>query len=349
MRILRHPLRFAALLWLGSLAACDLVTTEPRPTPGVEAGLVVNSISNSVSVFAVDSPGAVNEIGLGAAGTPVTIAARAGFAAVPLGVVPAVAIVDLRSGTLARTAALPENSGATGAAFANDSIVIVANSQRNTVSPVNVRTGAVGAEIAVGVFPQHVVAAGGRVYVLNANLIDYMPAGTGSITVLSASTLAPLGTVQLSGQNPGTAVLGADGRLYVLNSGSWGDGDGSLSVVDTATLAEVAHHPGFGDFPGSIAAVGATLYVASWSYGVAVWNAGAAAFLRPPADAVAPGGVPAAAGVATDSQGRLYTLAAECGENPDRVLRLGGNYDIDLEVSVGLCPAALLFTHVSEP
>ncbi len=50
-----------------------------------------------------------------------------------------------------------------------------------------------------------------------------------------------------------TAAFGPDGMLYIVNSGAFGQSNGSLSVVDPANLREVEHHAGFGEFPGDIA------------------------------------------------------------------------------------------------
>jgi hypothetical protein len=341
---MRTSLRIPAAAAIALLAGCDVQPTGPRPPAAEQVAVVVNSMTNSLTIVPLAAASAPFTVGLGGEGSPVSVAARNGVAVVPLGIVPAAAVVDLARLEVLRTVALPDHSGATGVAFVNDSIALVGNPGRNSVTPVHVGSGQAGAEIATGTFPHQIAAAGGRVYVLNAELEDWVPARPGTITVLSAATLAPVGTVQLSGYNPGAAALGPDGRLYVLNSGSWGAGDGSLSVVDTATLAELSHHPGFGNFPGGLAVAGdGRVYVASFEYGVAVWHP-LDGFVRAPADAVAPGGVAAAADVAIDADGRLYSLRAECAPlGTNRLYRLDAGFAVAAEVVVGSCPTSVVF------
>jgi hypothetical protein len=150
--------------------------------------------------------------------------------------------------------------------------------------------------------------------------------------------------VTLSGLNPGSAAVGPGGRLYVVNSGRFGRGDGSLSVVDLETLAEVGHHDGFGEFPFS-AAFGpdGRLYVGSFGFGVAVWNPAVEAFDRSPADPVTPAGIPSVSGLGFDRAGRLYTLKPDC-QGPSVVHRLTAGFLVDAQAAVGTCPIALAFT-----
>ena len=58
--------------------------------------------------FPVDAPDSTRTIPLGASGTPVSLAVRGDIALVPLGVFPAVAVVDLAQGVVLRTIPLPE-------------------------------------------------------------------------------------------------------------------------------------------------------------------------------------------------------------------------------------------------
>jgi hypothetical protein len=200
-----------------------------------------------------------------------------------MGTYPFAAVVDLRAGTLLHMVPLPDNSGATGAAFLNDTLAIVANPGRNSVSPVRVNGGTTGPEVSVGTYPHAVASDGARVYVVNANLVSWAPAGPGSVTVLDAS-LAFVRTIQLSGTNPAAAVVRGN-RLYVLHSGSWGANDGSLSVVDLQSLAEESHHTGFGDYPSSLdAAPTGDLFVGNYTGGVVVWSPSTRAFVRDPGD-----------------------------------------------------------------
>ena len=133
-------------LLLGALfmVACSGDGTELQLPETTEVGVVLSSTDLSLTIFEVENPGQTRTVGLGPDGSPITMAVRGNLAAVPLGVVPAVAVVDLREGLLVRTVGLPLGSGATGAAFLNDSIVLVANPSLNSVTPVNVLAGNTG-------------------------------------------------------------------------------------------------------------------------------------------------------------------------------------------------------------
>ena len=328
------------------LVACFGDGTESLVPETAEVGVVLSSTDLSLTIFEVENPGQTRTVGLGPDGSPVTLAVRGDLAAVPLGVVPAIAVVDLKEGLLVRTVGLPQGSGATGAAFLNDSIVLAANPSLNSVTPINVRAGTRGSDIAVGRFPQAVVVEGGRAFVLNAELEGFVPDGPSTVSVIDIESLQVTSTVILSGENAAAGGVGPDGRLYIVNSGTFLSGNGSLSVVDLTGLTEVANHPGFGEFPGSLAlGPSARAFVGAFSYGVAVWDTSLDAFIRGPSEALQPGGVPSTSGVGFDDAGRLYTLTPDC-QNPSTANRHDGVFEVDVTIPVGICPFAIAFTSV---
>lgn len=334
---------------LASVAACDDDGMGPNPAGATEIGIIVNSTENSVLIFDTesDTTGPVT-IGLGPAGSPVTVAARNELAVVPLGSFPAAAVVDL-AGDSAYSVPLPANSGATGAAFLNDSIAFVGNFNLNTVSEINARAGAAGAEIDVGAFPQALVANAGRLYVLNAELdpMTFQPAREGRITVIDGAARAVIDTIVLSGFNPIDAEIGPDGRLYVLNAGGFGQANGSVSVVDLSTRQEVEHHAGFGEFPGDLAFhPDGRLFVAAFGYGLAVWDAVGDSFINPPADPLVVDGNTASSGVGVDSDGFVYTLIPGDCTGPSSALRLDSELMVDVVIATGACPFAITFTEI---
>ena len=143
--------------------------------------------------------------------------------------------------------------------------------------------------------------------------------------------------------------MAPDGRLYVLNSGSFGAANGSLSVVSLSSLTEVGHHPGFGDFPGSLAlGPSARAFVGAFSYGVAVWDTSLDAFILGPAEALAPGGVANTSGVGFDDAGRLYSLSPGFCDSPGTANRHDEAYDVEITIPVGICPFAIAFTTIEE-
>ena len=342
---LTRSIAFALAIALSSVACDDDSPTGPVLPAGVETVVVVNSIDLSVTVVSVDSLDAKRTIGLAQAGSPVSLATRGSFALVPLGFLSSATVVNLASGDVT-SVALPNNSGATGVAFLNDSIAYIANPNLNTVSPVNVFAVTASAEIEVGGFPQGVIASTDRVFVLNAELDDtYRPAKAGGVSVIDPSANTVISTIILRGFNPSAAAFGPDGLLYVVNSGTFGQGDGSLSVIDPTTLDEVEHHPGFGEFPGDIAfGPDGNAYVSSFGYGIAVWDAAADTFINPPSDPLVVEGQSISSGLGFDSDGRLYTLIPGDCIAPSVAYRVtGGNAD---ELGVGVCPIDIAFTRV---
>lgn len=346
-----NPLtEYAALMTSLAFAmlGCGDDATAPVLPTGVETAVIVNSIELSVTVFPVDSPDVARTIGLGQAGSPVTVAARGKTAVVPMGFFSAAVVVDLPSGQV-QPVALPNNSGATGVDYLNDSIAYVANPNLNTVSRINVFTGTAEMEVGVGGFPQAVVTSSDRVFVLNAELDKtFRPAKAGGVSVIDPASNTVVSTIILSGYNPSAAAFGPDGRLYVINSGTFGQGDGSLSVIDPDALQEIDHHAGFGEFPGDIAFDReGNAHISSFSYGIAVWDALADSFIAPPSDPLIVDGHTISSGVGFDSGDRLYTLIPGDCIAPSVAVRLAGA-DTE-EIDVGVCPIDIAFTAVEVP
>lgn len=334
------------VLALTSISACGedsgIVPPEPSPDP-VPIGVVLGSVDRSLTVFPVDSPAVTRSIPLGGAGIPTTMAVRGHTVAIAMGDASTVAVFDLGAEVVTSTIPLDGGSGATGIAFVNDSIAIVANPGLNSVTSVNVAAGTTGNSVSVGDRPSAVAARGSRVYVANRTATNSVPTGSGSVTVLDASSLATVATIPLTGLGPTAMRFGPDGRLYVLNSGTPTAGDASVSVVDPNTLSETAHYTGFGESPTSMAfGPDGTLYAASASFGVLAWRVGTRVFARAPAQAITPAGVASAAAVGVDEGGRLYALASTCS-GPSLAHRLDASYAVTTSITVGVCPTSIEF------
>jgi hypothetical protein len=287
--------------------------SAPLPAPS-EVVLVVNSIESSLSVVPVNATGSTYKIPLGGTTpTPVGVSALGAYAVVPMGVDHAVDVVNLSTGAVERVVPLASGSFATGAAIVDDSIAYVANPGLNTVTRINYLTGDT-ASVAVGVYPQAVVATRGKVFVINGNLVNYTVAGPGWITVIDPVTNAPATGIDsiplpLPG-NPQYAVVGGDGRLYVMNTGNYVD-DGRLSKVDPVTRTEVANYGGFGVGPGAIASDGGErLFVSSFSEGLMEFNTATGTVVLGAGDGVP---IPENSGVAVDEEGRIYAITGGCG------------------------------------
>jgi hypothetical protein len=348
-RFLRRNARLGLLALVPALAvaACsgddDLL---PPTSADVHLEVIVNSTSNSLTIVSADSVSPTpRTVSLGAQGSPVSVAARGAFAVVPLGTYPFAAVVDLRTATVAHTVALPAGSGATGAAFLNDSIALVGNPELNSVTPVNVLRGTAGPAIPVGVYPQALVAGSNVVYVLNANLVNFSPAGPSTVSVIGQARTVTA-TATLSGTNAAAGQV-VGNTLVVVNAGHFGQTDGSLSLVSTNTNQEFVHATGFGEFPGSVAfGPDGLLYVALYSKGIVTWNPNTGDFVRGPSSPLVPGGAPPVSAVAFDYIGRMHTLApGNCAPgNPGKEYGLALPFaSVSRTVTTGVCPFALAF------
>lgn len=304
-------IRLRVILTLACLALCSACadTNAPAPEP-TEALLAVNSTANTLSIVPVDNPAAAVQVQLG--GTtpaPTGVSAQGRTAIVPLGLDNAVAVVDLINARVTRTIPLPDNSGATGSAIVDDSIAFVANPNLNTVSRVNYQAGTT-TEKGVGIYPEGIIYARGRIFVLNGNLDEtFSPAGPSSITVLDPTTMLRIDSIPLTGPgNAGFGLLGGDGLLYIMNSGSLFQGEGRLSIVDPVGLTELASFSGFGTGPGNLATDGVSkLYVSSFAEGVMEFDTESNELLRGAGNGVH---IPGNSAVAVDSKGRIYAIAS---------------------------------------
>ena len=321
-------------------------TNAPAPEP-TEALLAVNSTAATLSIVPVDNPSAGVQVPLGGTTpTPVGVSALGRTALVPLGLDNAVAVVDLVDAKVVLTIPLPANSGATGSAIVDDSIAFVANPNLNTVSRVNYLTGA-ATETPVGVYPQGIIYARGRIFVLNGNLVNFAPAGPSWITVLDPTTSAQVDSIALTGPgNAGYAVLGADGLLYVMSTGSFFEGEGRLSIVDPVGLMEMASFAGFGTAPGNVAADGGNeIYVSSFSEGLMEFDTDANQVVRGAGNGVA---IPGNAAVAVDSKGRVYAIeSGPCqGGKPGKAHVLDSALVEKSVIDLGECPAGAITTQI---
>ena len=305
--IRRHS--FAALAVTALALGCS-DTNAPLPDPQ-EVLLAVNSTANTLSIVPVESPNSAVTVPLGGTTpTPTGVSAREGVALVPLGLDNAVAVVDLRAGTVMRTIPLPENSGATGSAIVDDSIAYVGNPNINSVSRVNYLTGATS-EVPVGVYPSGLIFTRGKVFVINANLDStFSPAGPSSLTIIDPALNGEaigVDSIALTGEgNASYAAVGSDGLLYVMNTGDFFSGEGRLSVVDPLARVEVASYAGFGTGPGNVAAdADSRILVSSYSEGVMEFNLDSNKDVRGAGQGVA---IPSNATVAVDSKGRAYAI-----------------------------------------
>lgn len=344
------PSRSAVRLTLASLMAgvwSCAETSAPLPPPE-EVVVVLNTAAATLSLVPVAAPTQVSTIPLGASDVlPVSVATRGATAVIPLRGRDALAVVDLREGTLVNTIALAPGSGVAGAALIGDSIAYVSNSNLNTVTRVDLATGDTASTV-VGPSPQHVTFTRGRVLVMNSNLDTLgKPAGESSISVIDPSrdpATARVDQIPLVG--PGNArfsTIAGDGMVYVIQEGDAAVDEGRLSIVDPVDRRELASFGGLGFGPGDLTADnGERLLISSRTEGLMLFDTAERTVIRGEGNGVV---IPANTGVAVDSQGRIYALEAGCsGTGVVHVLR--PDFTEIRSVPVGRCASQALLARV---
>lgn len=333
------------IVLLGSLAVSSCgESTEPESPPR-ELLVIVNSTEQSVSLVPTDTAEAPAKISLPSGdATPVSLAVSGSRAVVPLGLAHAVAVLNLDNASISRLVPLEQGSGATGVAFESDTVAWVANPGLNTVTRVSLETGDT-ASVVVGTYPTAVAVADERVWVVNANLVNFAPAGPSWITLVHPQLLSVVDSVPLTGLNAQFVEPGPDGMLYIVNAGEFGGSNGSLSIVSPGIRAEVAHVDSLGEFPGSATWVSPRrLLVASLAEGILEIDPSLRSVTRGPANGAKPDGAGSPA-VAVDAAGNLYALDITDCVSPGRVHVLSpADFSPVRDIEVGLCPFAIEVT-----
>jgi hypothetical protein len=338
-------------LTLSSLLVGCADTNAPLPDPE-EVLLAVNSTANTLSIVPVEHPEDAVQVPLGGTTpTPVGVSARGGIAIVPLGLDNAAAVVDLRDAQVMRLVPLPANSGATGSAIVDDSIAYVANPNLNTITRINYLTGTTSPEVPVGRYPQGIIFTRGKIFVLNGNLDEtFSPAGPSWLTVIDPATNAPadgVDSIPLTGDgNAGFGDVAGDGLLYVMNTGSFFEGEGRLSIVDPVDRSEVASFSGFGTGPGNLAADGGSrIFVSSFAEGLMEFDTDSNKVVLG-ADEGIP--IPSNSAVAVDSHGRVYGIeAGPCrGGQRGKAHVLDANLKEVRTILLGECPSGVVMVMI---
>jgi len=345
---MRHPVLASLLLAAGLGLGC---AEASAPLPAAEEVLLLVHRSNgSLSLIHINTPTVVTPIPLGGtAPDPTSVSALGGYAVVPLGDDDQVAVVDLRSATVARSIPLAANSGATGAAMVDDSIAYVANPNLNTVTRINYLTGDT-ASVEVGQTPRAVVFTRGKVFVVNANLDPSGdPLGPSWVSVVDPETnrlATGVDSILLPG--PGNGISGdvaQDGVIYIMNAGD-GSTDSRLSLVDPVGREELGNFKGFGAGAGAVVDNGGSrLYVSSLTQGLMVFDLINRQVLRGAGNAIP---IADNSGVAVDGDGRIYALErGPCtGGSNGRLHILRRNFTESRAVDVPECPVAALVTEI---
>jgi hypothetical protein len=322
-----------------------------------EIGLVVNSLGKSLTLFQLGNPSNQEQIPLGSSSsvTPTGLSVRGKLAAVPLGQTASVALIDLETAAIRRYYTFASGN-TTGSAFSDDTTLFLANPTLNVVG--RVTTGqsadAVTTTVAVAPQPTAIAFAAGKILVVSANLDEnYQPIGNGIVTAIDPKTMQILGTVAMGGQNSTDASVGPDGLLYVVNTGAYDVTtggyvtDGSVSVVDPATMTVASTVSGMGAGAGAISvAANGLAYVSQYATGTVVWDTKTRTFVRSAANPVcaklSTGECRGAFAAAANANGTLYQLFfGDATHAPYAFVYTPGTFALTDSVAVGSGPAAI--------
>jgi len=356
----RRVVALLGTLLLAAAASCGDDTVEPI-APGFlggtssnhEIGVVVNSTGKSVTLFQLGSPTTQQQIALGTSSTvtPVGLAVRGRRAAVPLGNAASVALINLETSAIQRFFVF-SSGNATGAAFSDDTTIIVANTARGVVGRVTVgQTGdAVGNTVTVAPQPTTVTMAGNRALVVSSNLdANFAPIGNGIVTAIDPKTMQVLGTATMGGTNSADAAVGPDGLLYVVNTGDF-IAQGNLTIVNPATMQVQATIPNMGVGPGAISIdANGLAYISGFFVGTLVWDTKTRAFVRgvnnPVCAKLADGSCRGAFAATTNSAGNLYQVffgSSAQGLPPYIFVYKAGTFALTDSISAGVGPSAVV-------
>jgi len=279
-----------------------------------QVGVVINSIGKSVTLFQVGNPTNQQHIALGTSSTisPTGLAVRGRRAIVPLGDAASVALINLETATIQRYFTFASGN-ATGSAFVDDTTILAANPLTGVVGKMTVgqAADAISTTVTVAPSPTAIFMAGGRALVVSSNLdANYVPIGNGIVTAIDPKTMQVLATATMGGTNSTDAAVGPDGFLYVLNTGDYIH-EGSLTIINPATMAVVSTVPNMGVGPGALYIDGSGLaYISSFFGGTLIWNTATRTFVRgennPLCAKLAGGGCRGAFAATTAANGDIY-------------------------------------------
>ncbi|HWZ60001.1 MAG TPA: hypothetical protein VNW46_13585 [Gemmatimonadaceae bacterium] len=323
----------------------------PHTTPFLKGhiGLVVNSTGRALTMFQLAAPKNTEVIALGASATvtPVGFSLKGTTAIVPLGDAASTAVINLKTATITRYFVF-SSGNATGQAFVDDTTVILANATSNYVGRVTLdqAADAITDTAMVAQSPTDIQVANGNAYVISAVLnAQGSPTGVGAVTKLNGQTLAVLATAQTTDSNSSAAAIGPDGRLYVVNTGTFVN-QSTITVMDTATLAVINTYQGFGIGAGAITIDAAGLaYISSFFSGTVIWNTVTHTFVRSNTNALCVtvgGNCLGAFGAATDAAGDVYqTFFGTQAQAPYVYVYGHGSYAVTDSIAVGQGPTQI--------
>ncbi len=241
---------FAAAVALGALVCtgCGGLTIPglPTPQPGARMLYVLNTLAQTVSAIDLNTGEVQNNVF--STGTwPNQIVVRNNLAYVVNSGDNNIQVVDLS--TYSTTATIDLGAGANPYAIlpVSDNKAYVSNLLANTVAVVNLVAGTVIKTIAVGMAPEGLAFARGKIYVANTG---FTGSGytQGTVSVIDSATDQVTAAIAV-GTNPQVIANAPDGTLHVLCTGDYGQVCGCVYVIDPQTDAVVGQPIDLGGSP----------------------------------------------------------------------------------------------------
>ncbi len=239
------------------LLALPVVAAAPARAATGPCAWVVGANDGSLTRVELDT-GIVhaNAATVGTVANRITVDPGGSFALVVCSGTADVHVLDPGTASVAAVWGLPAGSNPWDAEIAGNR-AFVTSLLTDAVFVLDTDDGSLLATVPVGVAPQGMCVADGRLWVANTGFdFDSFTFGPGSVSVLDPVTFAVLAEIPVH-TNPQECTAGPDGRVHVTCTGDFGGTTGRVDVIDPATDAVVATLP-VPAYPGT-AALGAPL------------------------------------------------------------------------------------------
>jgi YVTN family beta-propeller protein len=156
-------------------------------------------------------------------------------------------------GTVFKTIALEVGNNPWQMSFVNSNRAYVTNFKGNSVSVINVETGVVLKDIAVGTGPEGILVVDNKAYIANTGYVGWgEPWEQASISVIDITADSVIHTLDVP-VNAQDLALAPDGKLHVVCTGNYADIFGKIAVIDiNAASPAVTDTIDIGSSPGDI-------------------------------------------------------------------------------------------------
>jgi YVTN family beta-propeller protein len=172
-------------------------------------------------------------------------------------------------GAVLKTIALEAGNNPWQMAFVDSNRAYVTNLKDNSVSVINVETGAVLKNIAVGTGPEGILIVGNRAYIANTGYAGWgEPWGQAGISVIDIIADSVIHTLDVP-VNAQDLALAPDGKLHVVCTGNYTDAFGKIAIIDISAVTPVVTDTiDIGSSPGDIEITSSGIgYCVAWGDG----------------------------------------------------------------------------------